>query len=69
MRTSTFLPLFSVAASFFNVIDAKAVFAHYLVQTLFSLFFYRYANIMVPQVGSVTDAHALQDINDAIAMG
>ncbi|TVY25040.1 Mutanase [Lachnellula hyalina] len=50
MRTSILLPLFSVAASFFNVIDARAVFAHYLV-------------------GTITDAHALQDINDAIAMG
>jgi len=27
------------------------------------------ANIIVLQVGTITDAHALQDINDAIAMG
>ncbi|TVY88433.1 Mutanase [Lachnellula willkommii] len=71
MRTSIFLPLFSVAASFFNVIDARAVFAHYLVHIPFFLFLPAIddANIMVLQVGSITDAHALQDINDAITMG
>lgn len=68
MRISRLLAALASAAIFVAEAQAKTVFAHYMVCTFLAMLNdNRSANM--PQVGSVTQAHAQTDIDNAISMG